>query len=344
MNPVRAWNQFFFARVSARPLGFFRIVFGTLFLCNLGFLAFDLTYWFTGAGLLQGTEAAQAAGPLRPSLLQTIQDPLAVRAFFAVTAVVAVLFTVGWHTRIMGVLLYVLMLQIHHRNVVTNSGADTLVLVMLFYMMLSPCGAALSLDALRARRRRGTVAEPLIVPWAQRLIQLQLCLIYLDTAVLKCNGTSWLNGTALHFVVHNSEVGRPLLTWLADYPVLMNIMSVAALWTELALPFLIWFRATRPWAILAGLGLHAGVLLTVNVPIFGEVMTACYLPFLTVTELDSLLRLANPRNWFSRRKAPTARAVAAAAAGRIDPPALLAGPHLPVPRPVHGPAEQHQAG
>lgn len=330
MNPVRAWNQFFFARVSARPLGFFRIVFGTLVLGNLGFLAFDINYWFTDAGILQGTEAAQIAGPLRFSVLNTVRDPLSVRVFFAATAAVAVLFILGWHTRIIGVLLYLLMLQIHHRNVVTNSGADTLLLVMLFYTVLSPCGAALSLDALRTRRRRGTVAEPLIVPWAQRLIQLQLCLIYLDTAVLKCNGTTWLNGTALHFVLHNSEVGRSLLTGLADYPVLINVMTVAALWVELALPFLLWFRATRPWAIVAGLGLHAGVLLTVNVPIFGEVMTACYLPFLTVTELDTIFRRANPKNWFGRRQAPAALAVVP---GRVDPPASLAGPHLPVPAP-----------
>ena len=30
MNPIRAWNRFWFAPVSARPLGAFRVVFGLL--------------------------------------------------------------------------------------------------------------------------------------------------------------------------------------------------------------------------------------------------------------------------------------------------------------------------
>jgi hypothetical protein len=326
MNPVRDWNRFWFAPVSARPLGAFRIVFGVICLANLGLLAFDLDYWFTDVGLLRGTEALEISGPLRFSFLQWLRDPLSVRVYFAATAVVAVLFTIGWHTRVNGVLLYVLMLSIHQRNIVTNCGADTLLLIMLFYAMLSPAGAAYSLDARRASRARGTVAEPLIAPWAQRLIQLQLSLIYFNTAVLKCNGTTWLNGTALHYVLNNIEVGRSQVMWLVEYPLAMNVLTQGALLVEFLIPFLLWFRPTRAWAAVAGLALHAGVLFTVNIPIFGEVMTACYLTFLAPDELDALLRTLDPRRWFRRTRR---RAAPPSFHGRIDPPAILAGPHAP---------------
>ncbi|SIO62015.1 Vitamin K-dependent gamma-carboxylase [Singulisphaera sp. GP187] len=325
MNPFRPWNRFWFAPISARPLGAFRILFGLLVLANLAIVSFDLDYWLTDTGLLQGTEAREIAGPLRYSPLQWVDDPVSIRLFFGASAVVAVLFTVGWHTRIMGVVLYLAMLSIHHRNIVTNCGPDTLILIMMFYAMLSPCGAAFSLDARRTARKRGTLADPLIVPWAQRLIQLQLSLIYFNTAVLKCNGGTWLGGTALHFVLNNTEVGRSQLMWLVEYPIVINLLTYVALASEFALAALLWFRPTRAWAAIVGLGLHAGVLFTVNVPIFGEVMTACYLVFLAPDELDSFLRFMNPRSWL-RHKGHSPLPLATVP-GRVDLASGLAGRH-----------------
>jgi hypothetical protein len=320
-NPLRLWSRFFFAPISARPLGAFRIVMGLIALAHLALLSVDLDHWLTGRGLLQGSEAREVAGAMRPSPLQWVQDPSSVRAWVVGTAVAAVLVTLGWRTRITSALLYVMMLSIHHRNLMTNCGPDVLLILMLFYLMLSPSGAALSLDARRAACKRGTLAEPLIVPWAQRLIQLQLCLIYFDTAVLKCNGATWLNGTALHFVLNNPEVGRFSLEPLSQYPIAINVLSYAAVLVEFCLAFLLWFRPTRPWVALAGIGLHVGVLLTVNVPLFGELMTACYLTYLTPDEL----RAISPLRWIRRTQSPVgARQI------HVDGPEPLRGLHLPL--------------
>ena len=308
MNPLRAWNQFWFAPISARPLGAFRIVFGLIALANLAYLSVEMDYWYTDAGLFQGTEAraGNRRASARHSPLHWFQSPPSFTPFFAVLAVAAVLFTIGWRTRVTGVLLYLGTLSLVHRNLVANAGPDSLLLIMTFYMMLCPCGAAYSLDARREARRRGTLAEPLIVPWTQRLIQIQISVVYFITAMWKCNGASWLNGTALHFVLNNTEVGRFRLDPLTQYPLAISVLTHVGLLTEFALAFLLWFRAVRPWVIFAGLGLHVGILLMVNVPIFGELMTACYLTFLTPDELDALLRRVDPRNWFARRARPTA--------------------------------------
>ncbi|HEV3164602.1 MAG TPA: HTTM domain-containing protein [Isosphaeraceae bacterium] len=330
MNPIRAWNDFWFRPISARPLGAFRIIFGLVVLLNLALLSLELDYWFTDHGLLQGTEAREAAGPLRPSLLQHVQDPVSVRVFFGAMAAVVVLFTLGWHTRLMGVLLYLGMLSIHHRNISSANGADVLLIVLAFYAMLCPCGAAYSLDARRASRKRGgTLAEPLIVPWAQRLIQIELTLVYLNTALLKAGGSSWQDGTALHFVLNNAEVRRFSLG-LPNYPLLINFMTYGALMVEFTIPFLIWFKKARPWVMFLGVGLHATIGIFVNIPIFGELMIASYLTFLGPDEFDRFLRYLNPRNWFRKAAAvpvdPTGRA-ALGIAGRFDTPSEPAGPH-----------------
>jgi hypothetical protein len=322
MNPLRAWNAFWFQPTSARPLGAFRICYGLIALANLALLSSTFDYWYSGAGLLQGPEAREIAGPLRFSPLQYFQDPATGHAVLAATAVVTVLFTLGWHTRVMSVLLYLGTLTLYHRNIVTNCGQDELLTILAFYLMLTPCGAAYSLDARRAARRRGAPADALIVPWAQRLIQCQLCLIYFNTAVWKCVGFAWPNGTALHYVLHNPETGRLTLDPLSQYPVAISLLTHGALMAEFLLAFLLWFRPTRRWMIALGVILHVGVEFVVNAPLFTPLMIACYLTFLAADEWDTLAGGLNPFRWFARSD----RAVEVP--GRVDGPSGVHGPHV----------------
>ena len=334
MNPLRAWNTFWFTKTSAKPLGTFRIIFGLIAIANLAMFLPDLDHWLSGTGLLQGTESQEYAGPLRPSILQFYQSPAMVRVVLAGTTLAFLGLTIGWHTRVMSILSYAGMLTIHHRNMPTISGADVLVICVSFCMMFCPSGAAYSLDARRGDRKRGTLAEPLIEPWGFRLIQIQVSGIYFVTAILKCNGATWLNGTALHYVLNNPEVGRFSLYPLQEYPLAINLLTHGGLLIEFLVAFALWFRPTRRWAILAGLALHIGVLFTVNIPIFGELMTASYLLFLAPDELESVRMSINPKNWFSSKSKLTIP-------GRVDAGTSLRGPHTGVRQGLLAFAQDH---
>jgi len=312
MNPIRAWNRFWFAPISAKPLGAYRILFGLMVLAHLALISVDLDFWYTDIGLQQGDEAALTAGPLRPTPLAHFQDPASVRIALAMLAGVAVAFTLGWRTRITSILLYLGLLSFYNRNLLTNCGPDQVMMITSFFMMLAPCGAAFSLDARRAARVRGTAAEPLILPWAQRLIQIQLCVIYFVTAFLKCGGQTWLSGTSLHYVIHNHEVGQFNLEWLAAHTLLINLMAHAALMIEFSLAFLLWFRPTRRWVALLGVLLHVGIWPMVNVPLFGEQMTALYILFLAPDELRALGSIFRPSYWLGRKGTTSAKASPAA--------------------------------
>lgn len=296
-NPIRAWNRFWFAPVSARPLGVFRIVFGLIVLLHLLLLAPDALLWLSDTGYLQGDEARQLAGPLRWSPLQMRQDPAAVQLALALTALAAVGFTLGFHTRLCAVAQYAGLLTIHHRNILTISGADALLMITAFWMMLAPSGAAFSLDA----RRRPRDREPLIAPWAQRMMQLQLCLVYFMTAFEKTRGASWADGTALYWVLSNLEIRRWTFGLTQNLP-LINALTFAALLLEFALAFLLWFRPTRPFTAIGGVVLHVGIWFTVNIPIFGELMMATYLLFFTPQELTALARAFAPWTWRKTRR------------------------------------------
>jgi Vitamin K-dependent gamma-carboxylase len=300
MNPVKAWNRFFFGPISARPLGAFRIVYGVILLCYLALMTVEFDYWYTGAGLLQGTEATESAGPYRLSPLQFVNDPNVAHVFLAFTFAVAVAFTLGWRTRLMSILLYLCMLSLYHRNVSSNGGPDAVPTILTFYMMLCPCGAAYSLDARREAKKRGVAAEPLIIPWAQRLLQMQICLLYFQSTILKCQGPLWLNGTTVHYILFLKEFRELDMEWLANYPLLINLMTTGAILMQFTLAFWLWFRPTRRWAIVAGLMLHVGLKPILNIPAFGETMIATYLTFLAPDELDAFLRSLDPRAWLAR--------------------------------------------
>jgi hypothetical protein len=301
IHPIRSWNRFFFGLVSAKPLGLIRILYGLLALANLGFCAVDLEYWYTDSGLLRGDEAWAIAGPFQPSPLHFFQDVTSVQIAFGLTAFFAAMLTIGWRTKLMSILYYIGMLSIHNRNLVSSSGADVLLLTYGFNLMLSPCGAAYSVDAWLASRKRGTPASPLIVPWALRLIQIQVAVVYMGASLLKLGGPLWLNGSALHYVLTNDEVTRFDVSFLTQYPLLINLMTYMALAMEVSLAFFIWFRAARPFVLYLGLMLHGGILFTINIPCFGELMWIGYLAFLTPPEFDAFLHAIDVRRLFRKK-------------------------------------------
>jgi hypothetical protein len=304
VNPIKAWHRFLFGPISARPLGLFRIVYGVLMMIYLAVMTVEFSHWYTDQGLLQGTEAREAAAvdgmPLRFSPLHYAHDPITPRIVHAVGFAAALGVALGWRTRTMSVVLWLAMISLYHRNPSSNGGPDAVPAILSFYMMLCPSGAAYSLDARREAKRRGTAAEPLIVPWALRLLQMQLCLVYFQSCVLKCGGASWMDGTATHYVLFNREFGWFNLEWLGAYPLLVNMMTHIAMLSEFALAFWLWFRPTRRWAILGGIVLHAGIRPVLNIPGFGELMCATYLAFLDPDETMALVRALDPRAWLAR--------------------------------------------
>ena len=74
--------------------------------------------------------------------------------------------------------------------------------------------------------------------------------------------------------------------------------------------------------IASGIALHGGIMLTVNIPIFGELMVACYLSYISAAEWDAISQALDPRRWFRRRE-PTA-----AVPGRVDQGHAGSRPHF----------------
>ena len=148
-----------------------------------------------------------------------------------------------------------------------NAG-DGLLRILSLYVLLMPGGSAASVDRWRRDRRR-MWTFPHRAPWALRLAQVQLSVIYMSTVWEKAGGQLWRDGTAVSFAMRIGEITRvPVPSFVTDSVVLTEMATYGTLAVELAIGVLVWNRAARPWVLGLGVLLHLSIELTLAVGFF----------------------------------------------------------------------------
>jgi len=289
---LEAWNRFFFAEQSPLPLALFRIAYGLLVIANLALLRADWLTWFgTHAWISLPTMQTVERGT-RLNLFTIIpQTDVWMNAFFWVFLGSAILLTVGLLTRVNSVIVFLCLTSIHQRNLFITHGGDTFMRVAGFFLMFAPAGAALSLDLLlRIRRgKEGALAWPLgrpQSPWAQRMIQIQLSLLYFAAFCWKMQSPVWRNGSALYYVYHLDALRRfPVPAWLLGLKML-KVGSWSAIALEFSLGVLIWVRKLRYPLLALGLLFHLSLEYSFNIPLFQWDVLSAYILFVDPADLS----------------------------------------------------------
>jgi len=225
-----------------------------------------------------------------------VTDPTQMALVHTCVLVCIVLFVLGLFTRVTSVLVWVSVVCYIHRTQQVLFGMDTMMNILLFYLMIGNSGAALSLDRLIARyraaraslARHGFIDAPtrafLAAPppsttagFGLRLIQVHFCIIYMSAGLSKLKGNAWWNGLAFWDVVANPEFTLLKYGWyesslraIASVKPVFYFMCSLSVWgtlfIEIAGPFLLWTRWRLAIVFLATL-MHAviGVLMGLNV-------------------------------------------------------------------------------
>ncbi len=206
-------------------------------------------------------------------------DPLLLRVAMGVWIASAALLLVGFGSRAAAFVAWALSLSFGHLNLYIDNAGDSVRFIILFYLMLFPCGASWSIDAWwRGRNRPPTIA--MISPWALRLLFLQMILIYFCNGAYKLLGEAWWSGESLAYVLRDLALSRvspstlPLPLWAARW------MTWSVLVWEVSFPLLVLSRWTRPLALLAGVSFHLGIFATMELGYFVPYMLCLYLPLL----------------------------------------------------------------
>jgi hypothetical protein len=279
---IRSWNAFFFKPQSASTLALFRIAFGlVVFLSTLGKIPVrELFYGKFGIVTERTMNAFFPVPGLHYFRWVPGEDP-GLLLFFLVLLAASLTLTLGWFSRVSSVLVFLGSIALSNRNFFVENSGDDLLRINAFFLMFAPCGAAWSVDQWRSR-----APAKLIAPWALRMIQLQLAYLYLNTAILKLPGFQWRDGTAIYYALQYIELRRFELKPLFYYLWQIQGMTYAVMVAEFAAGSLIWWRRARYPVLLAGMGLHFGINLTMQFPVFQYVMMASLLTFVYPEDLD----------------------------------------------------------
>jgi len=311
----RGWNRFWYTPSDPFTLSVLRVLTGLTALYLHATFTPDLVAFFGDGGLLPTELVSQLRGNEgltgihQLSYLSHLSTPTELMTAHAIGAVVLVLFTVGFYTRITSILALIVTLSYIHRAPMVTSEIEPILVMLQFYLCLGPCGAYLSLDRWRSQRPNPEAAVEVSKSWGTtvslRLIQVHTCVIYLMMGLAKMAGPGiltdvqewvdpWGGGEAVWWLIARPESRMIDLTWLASHPYLINAWTHAIVLFELCFAVLIWHRTARPLLLIIGVVVWGLFSMISGVAVLSVLMLVANIAFLSPCFLRAVLRRPLP--------------------------------------------------
>jgi hypothetical protein len=288
---IVGWNNFFFTPKPTEGIATFRIVWCSLLFANF-FMCLNHISDFYGphAIISEATVKTQFNFPhlsvfnFLGTSYQTIHVLMIVYGIALLAAII------GYQTRWALIIVMICLTSLHQRNIWINSSSETLMRITTLLLIFSPAGHSLSIDSLIKKGKHHGRGLRDHAPWALRLIQIQLSVVYVWTVWQKLKGETWLDGTALYYATRLDNFKHLQVPYLFDSLFFIKIGTWATLILELALGTLIWFKEFRKPLIYAGIIFHLGIEYAMSIPFFEIVMISMLLNFFTPEEYRVFIR------------------------------------------------------
>jgi hypothetical protein len=285
-NPVGLWNQFFHAPESTLTIAIFRVAFGALMLVNACSLWRAAEYCFYPAGALALEDQRLSFKKTTWSLFNHLPptggavDLVLLLHFVGVSGLL-----IGLYTQPSAALVFITLTSLHCRNIYMLNGGDTLQRLLSFLLIFSHAGGALSLDAWMAG-----ASEAVADPWALRLMQVLVAIVYLRTTYWKLRGATWRAGSATYYALNLRDYRRRKLPQRLARPWFYRAATYGTLALEGALGTLLWSDALRHPLLVAGLALHLGLQLFMRTGLFQWTMLTSLLLFIKPGDLHEWMK------------------------------------------------------
>jgi hypothetical protein len=256
--------------IDLRTLALLRVLLGVYVLIDLFMRARDLGAHYTDAGVLPRGLQIDFLHAAAWSLHLANGAAWFQALLFALAGFVALGLIAGWHTRLMTVLSWALMLSVQNRNTFILSGEDNLALLLLFWAIFLPLGARYSIDAALDRTQRFARNAYATVATAALLIQGMS--MYFFSALLKTHPIWVPDGTGVHYALQLDYLATPFALWFRQFQDAMQGLTYYVYALELAGPVLmfspVFHRTLRTVLMLAFISMHLAFLLFLEIGFF----------------------------------------------------------------------------
>jgi hypothetical protein len=315
MRPLLQSLRTTYLSADPRSLGLFRIAFGLVLLVDLARRYQQLDFWYTNAGLLPNhtLQWRPPAGHMF-SLFFMASTRAEATVGFALCAIVFALFTVGYRTRTLQVLVLLCRVSVNSRLALLENGGDMVINLLASFSVALPLGRRFSVDALRSALRGAPVigvdelnGTPRSQPECEQVLSLamlglilQFAAIYFFNAVSK-SGAAWTDGVAVHYALHQDKFVTWFGVWMREHlPTsafkLLTWSTLCVEWTGFALIITpVFVRQARLLAVLTLPFLHLAFALGLNLGTFSAAMISFFPLLLMRAHWDALSR------WLQRR-------------------------------------------
>jgi hypothetical protein len=301
------WTHFLDTREPGAALALFRIACG---LVILGTISSVVVHGLVPVLWLDRAQGGFRDQPGKNWLFALLDvTPTTVWAMTAVCLGSAALLVIGCGGRCIALVALQSYLAVTGLNPDSQGADDLLLDNALWLLVLANSTATLSLDC---RWRSGRWTSAVLVPaWPRYLAVFQLVLLYWATGAQKLS-VAWVPGgdlSALYYILQQPSWQRWDMSWLAWVYPLTQVATLAVWCFEILAPLLLlalWYRRTadRPgWLraafnklpyrglfVAAGLAMHAGIMLLMNVEPFTGASLAFYVCLFRGEEWQALGR------------------------------------------------------
>lgn len=279
--------------LDLRSLALLRIGVGVVLLVDLAVRAQDLRAHYTDFGILPRAELGIYTWRTVWTLHGAASPyPWLVAALFAAAALFAVLLVLGWRTRVVTLVSWLLLTSLQYRNPALVFGGDVMLRMLLFWGLFLPLGARWSIDA---RRSREQVSNAHFSAATVALL-VQVALVYVFSS-LNRTGPTWWEGRALHDALHFDQFASDAAISLRAHESWLAPMTYAAAWFEflgalLAIPPIA-SGPLRTLAVMLFIGFHATLALLFHIGLFPAVFTVAWIGLLPTWFWDRVLGRAS---------------------------------------------------
>ncbi len=279
--------------IDLRSLAVFRISIALIIIVDLITRAVDLESHYTDRGVLPIDRVIERSPKWRVSVHLLNGSIEFQAALFIIAGLFAVGLLLGYRTRLVTPVVWLLTISLNSRNWLLMQGGDYLLCLLLFWGMFLPLGARYSIDHLRNPHQfqesnvifsGGTVAA-----------LLQICFVYWFSVILKSTKSWLIRGTGVYYALmldrYVTNFGKLLLE---SHPLLLKFLTYATMGLEAFGPLLAFspfFSGPVRCLVIASFTVfHFSMGLALELWLFTYICMASWLLFIPSWFWDQLLR------------------------------------------------------
>jgi antimicrobial peptide system SdpB family protein len=202
----------------------------------------------------------------------------------------SILFIIGYKGKIVSIFNCILTISFINRNYLLSDGGDNLMILLLFYLLFADVTRYFSIDSYNKNKVDNDFSV-MLHNFAIYACIIQICIVYISSALYQLQGTKWSNGTALYYITQVDLFSNPHLAGVFHSSILIGtFLTYFSILIKIAFPFLINNSKTKILIVTLIVSFHIGIAVFMGLLTFALTMIAAELLIFKDTEYFRLAK------------------------------------------------------